>query len=194
LPGGALAAASAGPVRWVAVREDEQARDHGSGRVGDVTPGPFVTVASVLRDGVEVRLARVDAAAGGAGWRAVRIGGWPVSADTRPRTGPGALAATATLRSRLTGLRGLFDAGVAEARDVGPLGEWTAIPWVATRGPLPLGEVLAAAVVLEREPASPALAAPEVTVEPDDAGGHRATVTWPDGLRSEVDLPPPPRS
>jgi hypothetical protein len=184
LPGGALAAASGGPVRWVDASADASP-DHGSGRSGEVTPGPVVTVASVVREGVEVRLARVDAPEAMASWRAIRLGGWPVAASERPHTGPGARAATGDgLHSRLVALRGLGEAGVALERDTSPLGSWTAIPWLATAGPLPLGEVLAAAVVLDRDPDAPDPAI-TVTVLP---GGDRVAVVWPDGLVSEVQL------
>jgi hypothetical protein len=122
----------------------------------------------------------------------VRFGGWPLAAPGRPHTGPGARASTPSgLHSRLVPLRGLDEAGAAVERGTSPLGEWTAIPWLATAGPLPLGEVLAAVVVLDRDPdaADPAVA---LAVHADGRGGHRATVTWPDGLHSEAPLPPAP--
>jgi hypothetical protein len=185
LTGGVLAAASRGPVRWVDAGADHSP-DHGSGRTGVVTPGPVVTVASVVREGVEVRLARVDAAEAPASWRSVRFGGWPLAAAERPRTGPGARAATDQLHSRLVPLRGLGESGVVVERGTSPLGERTAIPWLATAGPLPLGEVLAAAVVLDRDPNGPD---PDVTVTVRP-GDDRVAITWPDGLVSEVRLPP----
>ncbi|MGP4112774.1 DUF2264 domain-containing protein [Streptomyces sp. 4N509B] len=211
LPGGVLAAASRGRVRWVAATPREH--DHGYGYTGAVTPGPVVTVASVVRDGVEVRLARVDAGGDGdaegrsAGGRAVRIGGWPVASDSRPSTGPGARATTAAgLHSRLVPLLGLGaeeagGAGVTVERDTSPLGAWTAIPWLATTGPLPLGEVLAAAVVLTRSPRAADAADPAVTVavggrtgegdgHGDGDGAATVVVTWSDGLTTEVSLPP----
>ncbi|MFJ1576572.1 DUF2264 domain-containing protein [Streptomyces sp. NPDC088182] len=52
-------------------------------------PGPWITVASVLRGTVEVRLVRVDPAPGGAPgpWR-LRLGGWAVgTGDVYPRSG-----------------------------------------------------------------------------------------------------------
>lgn len=204
LPGGVLVAASTGPVRWVDAVDDPP--DRGYGRTGPVTPGPVITVASALRDGVEIRLARVDAPRTAAGWRAVRMGGWPVSGDAEPRTGtapgpygPRARATAGGLRSSLRALRGLERAGVALERGAGPLGDRTAIPWLATAGTVPLGEVLAAEVVLGRAPGPGPDSAPlpgpvpapvpALIVRPDGSGGHRATVTWPDGLGTEVALP-----
>ncbi|MEO3754536.1 DUF2264 domain-containing protein [Streptomyces sp. B6B3] len=188
LPGGVLAAASRGPVRWVDADADASP-DHGSGRVGAVTPGPVLTVASVVRDGVEVRLARVDGP-NPAGWRAVRFGGWPVASDAPPEHGPGAVATTTTLRSTLRGLRGLSGGGVAVQRDTSPLGRWTAIPWLGTEGLPPVGVVLAAVVSLDRVPDPPGTTPlPRITVAADET---TVTVHWPEGPDTEVSLGPPP--
>ncbi|MFI1294288.1 hypothetical protein ACH4VM_38940, partial [Streptomyces sp. NPDC020792] len=163
LSGGVLAAASRGPVHWVDTAADDSP-DYGSGRRGPVTPGPVITVASLLRDGVEIRLARVDTPATGArpSWRTVRLGGWPVAADTQPGTqitpaqvtsgepGPSVEARTASLRSHLRALSGFDRAGITTEQGTSPLGSWTAIPWLATDGDVPYGEVLAAVVLLDR--------------------------------------------
>ncbi|MFK4271593.1 DUF2264 domain-containing protein [Streptomyces milbemycinicus] len=213
LPGGVLAAASRGPVRWVDSSADGSP-DHGSGRTGPTTPGPVVTVASVLRSGVEVRLVRVDvpASAAGRSGGSVRMGGWPVAADTPPETwagtgragtgragaGPYAEAGTASLRSSLRGLHGLHRGGVATGKDDSPLGARTATPWLATDG-VPYGDVLAAAVTLEGGGQSDGGGQgdeggpdPVVSVHPSPDGGHRARLTWPDGLSTEIELPAVP--
>ena len=190
LPGGVAAAASQGPVRWVDAVGDHSP-DHGSGRGGPVVPGPVVTVASVVRDGFDVRLARVDATPATSG-RSVRLGGWPVAAGSRPAadTGPdvSASASTPALRSALWGLCGCTTAGVAVEHGTSPLGAWTATPWLSTGDGVPAGEVLAALVVLDRG-GRPAPAV-RVAVTPDE-GGHRITVTWPDALDTTVTLPAP---
>ncbi|WPO70026.1 hypothetical protein [Streptomyces sp. KN37] len=100
-------------MHWVAGEEDGSP-DHGSGRTGTTRPGPALTVASVVREGVEVRLAHADGLAPGL---RVRMGGRPIAGDARPRAeavGSGrAEAATAALRSTLTSLGGGFpEAGV----------------------------------------------------------------------------------
>ncbi|WP_243744939.1 DUF2264 domain-containing protein [Streptomyces hainanensis] len=177
LPGGVLAAASGGPVRWVDAGADTSP-DHGSGRVGRVTGGPVLTVASVLRDGVEVRLARVAGESGG-----LRVGGWPVTADEPPGTAAGQ-AVGGGLRSTVRGLRGLDRSGVASLTDVTPLGPHTAVPWVATAGPTRPGELLAALVVLDRPDAEPPTA-PEIILGP----GDEVTLRWPDGLTTRVPVP-----
>lgn len=189
LPGGVLAAASQGQVRWVDSGADDSP-DHGSGRSGPVVPGPALTVASVVRDGIEIRLVRVDAAPVRSG-RSVRLGGWPVADDIHPAThsGPGmfASARTSSLRSMLHGLHGLTTADIAVEQGTSPLGAWTATPWLSTGDGMPFGEVLAAVVVLDRGGPDP----PEVSVTAaaDHEGGHQITVTWPDGLGTGVTLP-----
>jgi hypothetical protein len=178
-PGGILLAASTGPVRWVDI--DDRSPDHGSGRNGPVTPGPVLTVASVLRGGTEIRLCRVDAAEPDERWRAVRLGGWPLSGNDQPLTASGsaACASVGRLRSELRPLRGFERSGVAVERDVTPLGRWTATPWLATKGPIPFGEVLAAVVVLGR--GSPA---PSLHVVAD-----QVQLFWPDSHRVTLSLP-----
>lgn len=197
LPHGVLAAASAGPVHWVDVPNDT-APDHGSGRTGSVTRGPVVTVASVVRDGVEVRLARVDGPPGPAGL--LRLGGWPLAADTRPgtpspdRVGPtsATLCAVATsdeLTSRLVNLGGYEGGGVFVERDSGPLARWTAVPWLTAEVPAP-GEVLGAAVTLGRVGTdTPPPCMLDVRAERD--GGHVVSIMWQDGLVSEALMPSP---
>ncbi|UWE10611.1 DUF2264 domain-containing protein [Actinacidiphila bryophytorum] len=201
LPGGALAGCSRGTVHWVDTAGDDTP-DHGSGRRGPAVPGPLVTVASVLRDGVEVRLVRLDPPPGGPGtaspsWRAVRLGGWPLAAAAAPESGSGsgrgrtasAEAATADLRSRVGSLLGFTESGVSAENGTSPLARWTAVPWLATSGPAPLGRLLAAVVTLDRGTPTPPDPALSVRDTPD--GGHDVTVTWPDGHPTTVTVPSP---
>ncbi|MGW4061542.1 DUF2264 domain-containing protein [Amycolatopsis sp. NPDC004747] len=182
LPGGIMAAASRGRVRWVDTAADDSP-DHGSGRRGPVVPGPFLTVVSVVRHGVEVRLARLDDV--GDSVRSLRLSGWPVSGGTRPETGA-ASASTPDLRSELRPLNGFTTADVAVESGVSPLGEWTAIPFLATEGPPEPGAVYAAVVVLDR--GGPDDPDPSSAV---DAGGRVVTLTWPDGVTAEIALAEP---
>ncbi|WP_410573904.1 DUF2264 domain-containing protein [Amycolatopsis sp. cmx-4-61] len=183
LPGGVLAAASQGRVRWVDTSADDSP-DHGAGRSGPVVPGPVLTVASVVRGGIEVRFARLDTADGPV--RSLRLSGWPVSAATRPVTEAGVAAArTPDLRSAVRPLRGFTTADVAVEPGTSPLGEWTAIPYVARENPRP-GAVLAAVVVLDRD--GPDEPDPALTIAAD---GRTATLTWPDGVTARVALPAP---
>ncbi|MDQ7803005.1 DUF2264 domain-containing protein [Amycolatopsis sp. A133] len=187
LPGGVLAAASQGRVRWVGTAADDSP-DHGSGRSGPVVPGPVLTVASVVRCGMEVRFARVDGDGGPV--RELRLSGWPVAAATRPVTDPGVAAArTPDLRSEVRPLQGFTTADVTVESGTSPLGEWTAIPFVATEGPPEPGRVFAAVVVLDR--GGPADPDPVPTIAEDGRGGHRVTLTWPDGVTAEAALPAP---
>ncbi|UED82819.1 DUF2264 domain-containing protein [Streptomyces profundus] len=179
--GGVLLAASGGRTHWVEPAADA-GPDHGSGHPGTTTRGPVVTVVSVVRDGVEVRLARVVFDEPQERPVTVRLGGWPLAAADRPTTGPGALARTDRLRSTLHPLRGLDRAGVTVVRDAGPLGGWTAIPWLATGGRLPADGLVAARVTLtgtEEHPHEP----PELLVAVE-----RVTLRWPDGHRLDVTI------
>jgi hypothetical protein len=178
LPGGVLAAASTGPVRWVDTSADD-APDHGSGRSGPAVPGPVVTVVSVLREGVEVRLARVDGPPDRR-WGPLRMGGWPVAPVTQESTDPDAPSATARadgLRSLVQGVTGFAGCGVTRT-GAGPLGE-TAVPWLTTAADAGNGTLVAALVVLDR--GGPLPPPPVVAVD-----GARISVTWADGLHIEL--------
>ncbi|WP_103342046.1 DUF2264 domain-containing protein [Amycolatopsis sp. CA-126428] len=185
LPGGVLAAASQGRVRWVDTSGDDSP-DHGSGRRGPGVPGPVLTVVSVVRRGVEVRLARLDDVDDAV--RSLRLSGWPVSGDTRPGTEPGTAAArTPDLRSEVRPLRGFTTADVVVEAGASPLGEWTALPFVATDGPPEPGAVFAAVVALDR--GGPEDADPSLAIAAD---GRHVTLTWPDGISAEVPVPAAP--
>lgn len=189
LPGGVLAAASRGQVRWVDVTGDHSP-DHGSGRAGPVVPGPVITVVSVLREGVEVRLVRLDAADEPfQHGRLLRLGGWPVADDIGPAVSTGSGVATAASatgpRSVVRALRGFATAKVSIEYGTSPLGSWTAIPSLSTSDLPAFGAVLAAAVVLDR--GGPPV--PEVAV---DHRGDEVFLTWQDGDRTAVPLPAGP--
>lgn len=114
-------------------------------------------------------------------WRAVHLGGWPVSGDDKPVTEDDACVRVGRLRSELRPLRGFQRRGTLVEQDVTPLGHWTATPWLATEGPIPFGEVLAAVVVLGRGSPAPHLHVVSGQVE----------LTWPDGHRITLSLPEP---
>ncbi len=190
--GGILTAATRGRACWVDSHDDEAA-DHGYGRHGPVVEGPMLTVASVLRAGAEVRLVRVDAAGseGVAAGRFVRMGGWPVASDGEPAAREGAREARVSfenseLRSLVSNIRGFGSCGLVVDFGTSPLGAWTAIPWLATDG-VPVGEVLAGGVLLDRGGAEPVV--PTVLAHSDGGNGHDVTVEWPDGASTTVELP-----
>ncbi|PNI07590.1 hypothetical protein CXX84_16145 [Arthrobacter sp. AFG7.2] len=119
--GGVLAGASRSTVNWIAVDPDS-GPDHGSGASGTATPGPEVTVVSLTRGTVELRLVRVRGA-GASKAGGLRIGGWPVDvssglvSEVRPLAGFGTL---------------LDDAGTWQRDAPHPMGDSLAIPWVGT--------------------------------------------------------------
>jgi hypothetical protein len=219
LPGGTLAAASRGLVHWVRWAHRVQ-RVSGPGGTNDgvfgpgpegppgdrpdqraaVTLGPLMTVASVVRAGVEVRLVRLDLPPGAtagppAAWHAVRLGGWPVAepaarqSHDRQAAGPTAEAGTARLRSRVHNLRGFEHGGVAAEKGTAPIARRTATPWLATAGSAPVGEVLAAMVTLDR--GAVPRPEPELSVQAVSGGAHRVMVAWPDGELTTLTLPGP---
>ncbi|APU16857.1 MULTISPECIES: DUF2264 domain-containing protein [Actinoalloteichus] len=212
-PDGVLVGASTGRVNWVDAGSDASA-DHGSGRTGTVTEGPVITVASVVRDGVEVRIARVGPHLDTARAHTLRLGGWPVSAAAEPRVGPGAHASIAGLRSSLRAARvevmttapgvargrslPVTAEDVALDRDVSPLGVWTAIPWLAfdvssaadgRAEPGPTADpdhAVVVAVVVRLDDGTEELGPdPTVTV-----AGTTVVVRWPDEVETEVELTP----
>ena len=137
--GGVLAGASRSMVNWIAVDPDA-GPDHGSGAKGTATPGPEVTVVSLTRGAVEVRLCRVRGADASQAAR-LRIGGWPVDpasgmvSEVRPLAGFGLP---------------LGDAGTWKRDAPHPMGESVAIPWIGTSGAANDGDY-AAVVVLAGE-------------------------------------------
>jgi hypothetical protein len=121
--GGVLIGASKGVPHWITVGADT-GPDHGSGVSGDTVPGPEITVVSVTRGPVELRLVRVQGTAAGSAAR-LRIGGWPVDAGT-------------SLDSRVRAVpgwgRALDDAGTLVRNEPHPLGQRFSVPWVGTAG------------------------------------------------------------
>lgn len=149
------------------------------------TVGPWLTTASVLHGAREVRLARVDPD-GVAASTYLRIGGWAVADDVPPTayvTGATATGRRADgLTSTVRGLHGLPVAGCFESSGRNAFGRHAVTPWVATAEPVVAGKVYAALVVL-----SGVELAGDVEV---GVVGDRVTVTWPDGERDELTLPP----
>ncbi|MCW2506326.1 MAG: hypothetical protein JWO79_4610 [Actinomycetia bacterium] len=179
-------AVSRARLHWVETGEDP-GPEHGEGRSGTVTDGPVVTMGSLLRGAVEVRVARVDSPVA-AGWE-LEFSGWPVaSADPLAVAvaGAGAEVASGRLVSSVTGLRGLGDPGIRPADGSSPLGEHVAIPLVRASPP-ESGYVYAAAVVLRGSGSIPEL--PQVTV-----AGDVVSVRWPGGEQAVLTLGAAPTS
>ncbi|MGK3647694.1 DUF2264 domain-containing protein [Pseudarthrobacter enclensis] len=124
-------------AHWIDVDPDG-GPDHGSGAAGTATPGPDVTVASLTRGAVELRLVRVRNA--GQSSVRLRIGGWPVDASS-PLAG--------SVRPVPWGGE-LPDAGTWHRAAPHPVGEHLSIPWIGTSGAVADGDY-AAVVVLSGE-------------------------------------------
>ncbi|MDQ0680881.1 hypothetical protein QFZ30_004263 [Arthrobacter pascens] len=122
--GDTLEGSSGGRVNWIAIPETI-GPDHGGGVAGPVTPGPEVTVTSVTRGPVEVRIVRLRGMADCPPAR-LRIGGWPLDPASE-------------LTSVVVPLDGageaLDDAGSFVREEPQPMGNGLIVPWVGTSGP-----------------------------------------------------------
>ncbi|GAB6903536.1 DUF2264 domain-containing protein [Kineosporia succinea] len=161
-------ASSGGPQRVVTGRVDLGGRGagHAGGLVGESREVGHVSVCSIVRGPWEVRLVRVDEAAGDV--RAVRIAGWPVPVGGE-------------LHSRVDVLGGPPSSeGVSTREDASPLAPEIGVPWVELDAP----ENVWQAVVVTLSGVEPGRPAISVTLDE-----HRsATVTWPDATRSRHQL------
>jgi hypothetical protein len=155
--------------------------------------GPWITVASVLRGSLEVRLVRVDPAAGDdhGQWR-LRVGGWAVPAGD---TG---------LHSRVLPLHGLDpnpgsgddghgdwdEACVHHGTDSNALAAASITPTLSTRGTVVFARPYAALVHLGGSPL-PEDRIPRLSLRATAAPGITVDVRWPDGSTDTVLLPSP---
>ncbi|MEE2524205.1 DUF2264 domain-containing protein [Pseudarthrobacter sp. J75] len=117
---GVQVGASRASTNWITVDPDG-GPDHGSGAKGTAAPGPEITVISLTRGAVELRLVRVRGADGQA---RLRIGGWPVDAASE---------LISEVRALPWGEK-LDDAGTWERQQAHPVGEHLTIPWIGTSG------------------------------------------------------------
>ncbi|RKN11532.1 DUF2264 domain-containing protein [Streptomyces radicis] len=158
--------------------------------------GPWITVASVVRGPVEVRLARVDPGEDDLerGPFTLRFGGWPLTGPGGAAVSQGADAAASFtgaggLVSAVVALRGLPHADVAMAKGSNALGPESATPLLTTGGDAPRpGALHAAAVVLGAGPLDPA----RLPTLAEGADPDTAVLSWPDGTTDTVRLPAPP--
>ncbi len=140
--GGVLAGASRSTVNWISVDPDA-GPDHGSGARGTATPGPEVTVVSLTRGAVELRLVRVRGM-DPAQEAKLQIGGWPVDAASgiasavRPVPGFGLC---------------LDDAGTWRREAPHPMGKSLVIPWIGTSGAADDGDYAAVVILAGEETA-----------------------------------------
>ena len=160
--GGILAGASRAAVNWIEVDPDG-GPDHGSGAKGAATPGAEVTVLSLTRGAVELRLVRVRGTSPGTPAK-LRIGGWPVDAQSpvageiRPLAGWGSP---------------LDDAGTWHRAAPHPLGKRLTIPWIGTSGAADDGDYAAVVVLAGEGTAEPAAAVRFVAAAGHGDGGGR---------------------
>lgn len=181
--------------------------------------GPWLTVASVLRGAVEVRVVRVDVdddpSRGPADdrgdvrpqvlpgpWR-LRVGGhcvagsepptWTASPATGPADEPVAaeVAGQDGPRARVVSLLGSWQPAVHRTRGANAMGAHAAVPLLVGTDDAGDGTVAAVAVVLAggHLPTPPL---PTVSVHTAEPGGEATvTVSWPDGEHDRFRLDPP---
>ena len=184
---GVLIGVSRAALHWVETSADT-GPDHGSGRAGPVRPGPTVTIASVARGPVEVRLARLDTTDGLADDMVWEFSGWPVTGATPPAASTGdphgCVLAGDGLTSAITG-SAAFSAAVRRLTGASPLADHLAVPLLRSAGPPEIGVVHTCVVRLARGTADDPPPAVTVTAGPT---GDVVSVTWPDGASTEFDL------
>ena len=151
---------------------DDRQVHHGSGLEGDAEVLGLVTAVTISRGTHEIRLARVDDAAGDL---RIRWGGWPIAGAEIETTGSTASAAGLTSRIRAFGRAA--DASVVRRDDASPLGSAVAVPvieeplgagWLATELVLTTGTPADASCSIDRD---------------------AAVITWPDGHTTHLTLP-----
>lgn len=145
---------------------------HGSGLSGDAEVLGRITAVTISRGTHEIRLVRVEDAAGGL---RIRWGGWPVAGAETAATGSAATAAGVT--SRIRPLGRTADARIERREDASPLGSATAVP--VLEEPLDTGWLAVELVLTTGTPQDAHLAIDAAT----------AVVTWPDGHTTHVPLP-----
>ncbi|MFP3464288.1 DUF2264 domain-containing protein [Leifsonia sp. SIMBA_070] len=184
LDGDVAVGASLAHAHWIDPAES-QIR-HGSGITGAATSAGRILTVSLVRGPWEVRLVHLDHADGSA--RTLRIGGWPLAADTAVAASVSGSLARVTLpqgdgelESSVRLLAGSGSAAIVERNDASPLGSTAAVPVIERDAAAP-DEWTAVLVTLDAaqsgEPGRAALAL-------DD---DRLAVTWPDGATTAHDL------
>ena len=185
--GGTAFATSLTHAHWVDTGSDTSP-DHGSGRDGDVTNGPRLSTASLVRGAWEVRavLRLPDDAMASEATR-IRISGWPVAGHGAARSG----ASGDTVRvdadglvSELVAVRGHARASVHEEVGTSPLGENVTVPWLEF-DEVAVGDLVIAATCLRRAEGTRAPRTRVVTSETATI----VEVTWPDDVIGCVTLP-----
>ncbi|MEU0950089.1 DUF2264 domain-containing protein [Streptomyces canus] len=157
--------------------------------------GPWITVGSALRGSVEVRAVRVDPAEddkAGTG-HILRIGGWSLAVDpqatdsVRQGEGDARVVGVDALVSSIVGVQGLSRATVISSLDSNALGRASVTPVVETDGHVTYGTAYISFIHLG---GTDPVVWPEVVTR---AQGSTlvAEVSWHDGTRESIRLPPP---
>ncbi|WP_062214473.1 DUF2264 domain-containing protein [Streptomyces sp. NBRC 109706] len=155
-----------------------------------LTDGPELWLASVVRGPWEVRLGRIAPGPAAVPFR-LRVGGWSLAGAREPATETAAgraLVENGRLASVLVALHGFDLAGVATFTDDNPMGPHSAVPWLATAEPRAPGSPVAALVGLGAGLTD--VRPPDIHVSFGADDPAEALVEWPEGRRDTVRLGP----
>jgi hypothetical protein len=184
LDGDVAVAASVADAHWIDPAE-VQTR-HGSGIAGETTAAGRILTVSLVRGPWETRLVHLASLASRA--RILRIGGWPVAADTAPAVSVRPSFARAVvargdgeLESSVRLIAGSGTAVIVERDDASPLGSAASVP-VIERDASAADEWTAVLVTLDGARTGDIERASAVVVDGE------ARVTWPDGVVTTHDL------
>lgn len=185
-------------AHWVDASADASP-DHGSGRPGVVTLGPWITTASALRGPVEVRAIRVDPADTGVPEgreMTLEVSGWPLAGGLAE--GPHLDADVVQVRSDslLSQVVPLsepeqWSGSVRVERGTSPLADHTRIPVLSRPLSCDHAEVHVVAVTLCGSSADdlPGEGLPSIARGPTGSRGDVVRIEWPDGVVTDLLLP-----
>lgn len=202
LSDGVAIGASRARAHWVDTSADASA-DHGSGRSGAVTLGPWITTASALHGAIEVRAVRVEAADRDTPEErelTLEVSGWPLAGGLQDRLyidGDAVQVRSDSLLSQVVPLSepDRWSGSVREARGASPLADLTVVPVLSRRLVSGEGGVHVVAVTLCGSGADPVPAddLPRIVDVSPGPVAHVVRIAWRDGTLTDLSLPSPTR-
>lgn len=190
---GAAVAASTANAHWI--DPAPQQVHHGSGIAGESTVAGELYTASIVRGPWELRLVHVGELAADIdpSTLLLRIGGWPVAADSEPHGDADDEMAAVRTGVVVSGVRSLLpgaDYCVLRRDGASPLGPRVAVPVVEFD--VEIGAWYPVLVILTGAVASAAATLGSQTAQAQLADDGGIVVTWPDGATTAHTLPDPP--
>jgi hypothetical protein len=185
-------------AHWVDASADTSP-DHGSGRPGVVTSGPWITTASAVHGPTEARAVRVDPSDRGASDErelTLEVSGWPLAGGLEEwphREVDVVHVRSGSLLSQVVPLSEpeQWSGGVREERGTSPLGELTLVPVLSRQLLSEEAGVHVVAVTLcgSRADPVPREGLPSIVEVSTGPVGDVVRIAWPDGTLAELSLP-----